>query len=63
MTKCQTKVDLTEKIRQILTLLYLIKPLRRSRKFCQKCVRENSRNFHIVPILQGALIKIALFYN
>ena len=30
---------------------YLVKPLL-SRNFCQKCVRENSRNFHTVRSIQ-----------
>ena len=43
------KFSLTEKIfRQINSLVtYLVKPLF-SRNFWQKCVRENSRNFHTV---------------
>ena len=45
------KFTLTEKIfRQINSLVtYLVKPLL-SRNFCQKCVRENSRNFHTVQL-------------
>ena len=40
------------KFRQINSLVtYLVKPLL-SRNFCQKCVRENSRNFHTVPSYQ-----------
>ena len=43
------KFSLTKNIvRQINSLVtYLVKPLL-SRNFCQKCVRENSRNFHTV---------------
>ena len=43
------KFFLTKKIfRQINSLVtYLVKPSL-SRNFCQKCVRENSRNFHTV---------------
>ena len=43
------KFSLTKKIlRQINSLVtYLVKPIL-SRNFCQKCVRENSRNFHTV---------------
>ena len=38
--------------RQINSLVtYLVKPLL-SRNFCQKCVRENSRNFHTVRSIQ-----------
>ena len=37
-----------KKFRQINSLVtYFVKPLL-SRNFCQKCVRENSRNFHTV---------------
>ena len=44
--------SLTKKIfRQINSLVtYLVKPLL-SRNFRQKCVRENSRNFHNVTLL------------
>ena len=45
-----------KKFRQINYLVsYLVKPLL-SRNFCQKCVRENSRNFHTVSLKQKTFI-------
>ena len=51
------KFYLTKKIfRQINSLVtYLVKPLL-SRNFCQKCVRENVRNFLTVLYLQLVVV-------
>ena len=71
VTQCgKTRNSLTWKIfRQINSLVtYLVKPLL-SRNFCQKCVGENSRNFHTnffvksTTILVTSLVKALLSQN
>ena len=54
MHSVEKREILTKEIfRQINSLvIYLVKPLL-SRNFCQKCVRENSRNFHTVRAVQS----------
>ena len=46
-----------KKFRQINSLVTLVKPLL-SRNFCQKCVRENFRNFHTVSMLKWEITTV-----
>ena len=52
-----------EIFRQINSIVtYLVKPLL-SRNFSQKCVRENSRNFHTVSLSQCGNLAIFLLFR